>query len=404
MAFGDCVDDSALAAAWDEFCESVRKAGSEIFKEVNPAAPVDRASGFRYLTQNLSQAFDMWLENADTTRPYLHAFNDPLRMLGADNADCIYHQSWINDTDTYRISGNLGTARMFNIAVQGPWKGELHEPFGDTPFANIFGDQLEVSWDRHFELYLSPDPHAGNWIQTKLGTRKIFYRQYFDHWDETPADFRIERIGPSDPPDPLVPMQLIEAMGKAGRFVYECVSDWPDTLFRRSGNLDVPNQFVPLRPRSDDGEESSDTHRGRTIQHMYWDLPENDAIIIEFDADPTDFWQMTNNNLFGGSMDFRYRQVNLTSGMTPTDGDGRTRLVMCRHDPGYQNWIDTQGHARGWLLFRDVQASNPTELTARTVKVDELERRLPSAPTVTPDERAAELTRRAAAVRRRYKY
>ena len=126
MAFGDNPVDASLRDAWHAFCDEVKAAGDHVFKDISGSSDGERTNAFRYLTQNLSQAFDIWLENRDTQRPVPARVlrSDP--RLGADNADCIYLQSWINDHDTYKISGNRGTAKMFNIAVQGAWTGSLH--------------------------------------------------------------------------------------------------------------------------------------------------------------------------------------------------------------------------------------------------------------------------------------
>ena len=50
MAFGDCPDDAALRHAWGRFCERLRESGDEVFKEHNPANPLQRADAFRFLT------------------------------------------------------------------------------------------------------------------------------------------------------------------------------------------------------------------------------------------------------------------------------------------------------------------------------------------------------------------
>jgi hypothetical protein len=259
MAYGDNPNDEALRDGWYAFCDQIKEAGDHIFKDVSGATDGERTNAFRYLTQNLSQAFDMWLENHDARYPTIHAFCGPLRGLGADNADCIYLQSWINDTDTFRISGNKGTAKMFNIAVQGAWKGPLHEPFGDVPVANLTGEQIETDWDGNFEVWISPEPHEGNWIRSVPGTSKIFYRQYFDTWDEVPASYRIERIGSDDEPPPAIePATLLESFGHAGSFVVNCTKDWPDTLWTTHDKYEVPNVFTRYVNKADKADEEAD--------------------------------------------------------------------------------------------------------------------------------------------------
>ena len=104
-------------------------------------------------------------------------------------------------------TGNTGTARFLNFTVQGPrpatqpgtgWPS-LHEPFGDIPEANLLKHQLETSADGSFELWLGGEKRDANWLPTTPGTRKLFVRQGFDSWDETPAQFSIERVGMEKP-------------------------------------------------------------------------------------------------------------------------------------------------------------------------------------------------------------
>jgi hypothetical protein len=405
MAFGDNPNDPALRDGWYAFCEQIKEAGDHIFKDVSGSTDGERTNAFRYLTQNLSQAFDMWLENHDTEYPTIHAFCGPLRGLGADNADCIYLQSWINDHDTFRISGNKGTAKMFNIAVQGAWKGPLHEPFGDVPVANLTGEQIETDWDGNFEVWISPDPHPGNWIQSVPGTRKIFYRQYFDTWDEVPASYRIERVGSDDAPPPAIePATLLETFEDAGNFVVNCTKDWPDTLWSTHDKYEVANVFTRYVNKADKETEDADARRGRVIETVAWDLKPDEALVMEFEADPTSFWQITACSVFGAALEYRYRQVSLTSGMSPVDRDGTTRLIMCEPDPGFANWIDDQGHSRGWLLFRNMLTRSTPDLRTRVVKVADLETEIGDVATrITPEERRAEMRRRREGNLRRFR-
>ena len=141
MALGDCPDDDALRDAWDRFCEQLRGAGEQAFKDYNPSNGPQRADAFRFLTQNLGQAFDLALETRNTAYPQLHRFCSPNRKLGCDAADRSYRQAWIDGEHRYRVSGNTGTARFLNFTLQGarpetqPGTGwpSLHEPFGDIP-------------------------------------------------------------------------------------------------------------------------------------------------------------------------------------------------------------------------------------------------------------------------------
>src|SRR6201994_2608939 len=174
MAYGDGPDDAALQAAWTAFCEQLRNAGERAFKDANAHSGAQRVDAFRFLTQNVSQAFDLALETRDTGYPALHTFCGPTRKLGGDCADFTYQQAWIDGHSTYRVTGSRGTARFFNITVQGrrtPGPGVLHEPFGDTPEANI----TDVG-DGQFELYVGGPERSGHWLPTTADSRKLFIR------------------------------------------------------------------------------------------------------------------------------------------------------------------------------------------------------------------------------------
>ena len=58
MAYGDGPSDEKLRNAWQRFCDQLRSAGDDVFKDVNPGSPILRADAFRFLTQNLGQAFE----------------------------------------------------------------------------------------------------------------------------------------------------------------------------------------------------------------------------------------------------------------------------------------------------------------------------------------------------------
>lgn len=400
MAFGDGPDDAALQSAWVEFCARLQAAGERVFKDANPATGAQRVDAFRFLTQNLGQAFDLALETRDTRFPALHTFCGPTRKLGGDCADFTYQQAWIDGQSTYRLTGTRGTARFFNVTVQGPrvpGPGVLHEPFGDTPEANLLGQQLHVDDDGRFELYIGGPERGPNWLPTTPGSRKLFIRQGFDRWDELPAQLRIERVD-MDSPKPLpTPAGMVEAMGWAGEFVTGLMTDWPDFPFAYGGvDVEHPNAF----PRVDTTD--ADSKRGRAAANMYWKLAADEALIVEFDAHDG-LWMFTNMGTFFNSMDYLYRPVSYTPSRTKVDRDGRIRLVLAHRDPGVHNWLDTQGFECGNLTYRHMLEGHPAPLDTRTVKLGDLSDALPEGTAmVSPAERTAAMWERFHGIRRRY--
>jgi hypothetical protein len=413
MAFGDSPHDEAVRDAWHRFCEQLKAAGDLVFKDHNPATSLQRADGFRFLTQNLSQAFDLALETRDTRHPMLHAFCAPNRKLGADNADFVYLQAWIDGQSVYKITGNKGSARFLNFAVQGPRPEKdvyydadvpnLHEPFGDTPEANLLGRDLKAEWDGSFVLYIGGPEREPNWLPTTAGSRKLFIRQGFDRWEEESAQFRIERLGMDEPRRLPTHETILESVRWAGDFLTGAMRDWPDRELRIEslfGENEI-NKFPASRYAGI--AEERDQRRGRFINTMHWRLAPDEALIIEFE-NYDGFWMFTNMGTFWNSMDYLYRPVSYTPSRTAVDSDNRVRLVMTHADPGYANWLDTQGFEEGYLTYRNVLSRVFPPIETKLVKLRELPGHLPEdSRRVSPEERSRQLHERFNAIRRRYR-
>jgi hypothetical protein len=401
MALGDGDSDAALHDAWGQFCDQLRAAGDRAFKDRNPTSAAHRADAFRFLTQNLGQAFDLGLETRDPRHPMIHAFCHPTRKLGSDCADFTYQQAWIDGASTYRISGTRGTAPFFNVTVQGArpdGPGVLHEPFGDVPEANLSGDQLVTTAGGEFELFVGGPRRDGNWLPTSRDSRKLFIRQGFDRWDETPAQLSIERVGMDAPPPVPTPATLISAMQWAGTFVTGLMDDWPEFPFTHGGVDETrPNAFPEVRAAADDAL------RGRAAAAMHWSIGPDEALIVEFPAHDG-LWMLTNMGVFFTSMDYLYRPVSYTPSRTSVDADGMVRIVLTHDDPGCHNWMDTQGFERGNLTYRHMLGGHPVPLTTRLVARTELTDSLPTDTTmVTAAQRRDQMWQRFNGIRRRYR-
>lgn len=419
MSFGDCEVDGDLRDAWRQFCRRLEEAGDQVFKETIPAKPLHRADAFRFLTQNLGQAFDLALETKDTRYPVIHEFCTPFCKLGGDNADYTYQQAWIDGESVYRISGNRGSSSFFNIAVQGhrpetnpgrPGWRNLHEPFGDTPEANLLGDDMEVAWDGSIEIIIGgerPDPAlCPNWLPTTPDTRKLFIRNGFNDIDEIPARIRIERIGMAEPRPMPTPGDLIEAMDWAGTFLTGMMRDNPDWAYNNAEDVDPDNLNVFPTTRRNKNDPvynvEKDRIRGRSIYAMCWKLEADEAMIIEWEKNDL-FWMITNLGTSMNSMDYLYRPISYTPSRTIVDSDGKVRLVMAHSDPGFHNWIDTCGFERGMMVNRNQGTDRITEIATRVVKHADLGALMPSdSARISAQERSALLQHRFHAITRRY--
>jgi hypothetical protein len=333
----------------------------------------------------------------------------------AATADFVYQQAWIDGQSVYRISGNRGTARFLNFAVQGErpisrpdqpeWRN-LHEPFGDTPRANLFGHDMEIGWDGSFELYIGGERRGPNWLPTTPDTRKLFIRQGFDDWSELPARMRIERLDMAEPRPMPTPAEMIEAMGRAGTFMLGLSRDWPDWPYSFAEDVDptAQNRFPGARRASGDPvyNPELDKKRGRAPSTMCWTLAPDEALVVEWDRNDL-FWMMTNMGMSFNSMDYLYRPVSYSPARAKVDSDGRIRMILAHRDPGFHNWIDTCGFERGQLCNRNMLTDFATEFRTQLVKHDALGDVLPAdTQRVTAEERVQMMRTRFHAIMRRY--
>jgi hypothetical protein len=408
MAYGEGAADRDLKTAWDTFCDALREAGDLAFKDANPANDLQRADAFRFLTQNLGQAFDLALETRDPAYPQIHRFTTPTMKLGGDVADFTYRQAWISGEHTYRIAGKRGTARWLNVTVQGPrpetipgteWPS-LHEPFGDIPECNMLGSQIEADADGSFELFIGGEERPANWLPLTPGSRKLFIREAFDAWGETPTAMTIERIGMAKPRPLPGPTRMTEAMDWAGRFVTGLMEQWPEHAWMTSGGVVDPAQANRFPGASADSAD--DATRGRMAAHMVWRLEPDEALVVEMAAHEG-FWIFGMGGAFMGSMDFLHREASYTPARTAVDGDGMVRLVLAHRDPGIANWLDTQRFAAGNLTYRNLMSQTSAPIRTRLVKHADLPQTLPPGTAmVTPEQRSARLLERYRAVKLRF--
>ena len=408
MAYGDGPADEALHSAWHAFCDQLLGAGDLAFKDANPPAPLHRVDALRFLTQNLGQTFDLALETKDAAFPQIHYFTTPTMKLGGDVSDFTYRMAWISGDHAYKITGKRGTARWFNLTVQGPrpnkipgtdWPS-LHEPFGDIPECNILGHQLKTDAEGNFELFIGGTRQGENWLPTTLGSRKLFIREAFDAWGETPTSLTIERLGMDVPRPPASPETMVSAIGWAGDFITGVMRDWPEHSWMTSGGVcdpGQPNVFPAAAANTAD-----DAKRGRLAANMVWQLEPHEALIVEMD-NHDGFWMFGMGGVFMQSRDYLHRTTSYTPARTRVDSDNVVRFVIAHDDPGVHNWLDTQGFSGGNLGYRNLMSQNPATFRTRLVARADLLAVLPAdTAKVSRAERTAQLQRRYHSIKLRF--
>lgn len=401
MAYGDTPYDEELLKGWEDFCDKLKASAEPIFRDHLPSTPVDRAEGFRYLARSISLALDFELEHNDSLRPNFWRLFHPTRKQGGDNADALYLLARIDGNETYRISGNLGSAHFVAITVMDPRPG----PWGAAPTETMFRKDIQTEWDGSFVLTLSPDPQPGNWLRTNPKSFRVTVRQFFGDWErEGPMDVRIERVGELElePPAPLAPEQVTRGLRGAGQWLADSASQWAEYLHARYGDLPL-NEFTA--PQEAAKSQRLDAQPGGTSIRCKWLVKPDEALIIEFTPSPAGWWNCEMNNAWLETMDYRYHHCGgINVKQRVLEEDGSVRIVISHRDPGVPNWLDTAGHEEGSLGIRWMLADHVPETKTRVVKLSELSSALPeNARRFDPAKRPEEIQRRRIAVDRRFR-
>jgi hypothetical protein len=112
---------------------------------------------------------------------------------------------------------------------------------------------------------------------------------------------------------------------------------------------------------------------------------------------------MTNMGVFFNSMDYLYRPVSYTPSRTKVDSDGKVRLILCHDDPGYHNWMDTQGFTRGNMTYRNLMSEAQAAFRTELVKRSQLEHAIPAdTARVSHEDRVRQMRERFDGIRQRY--
>ena len=386
--------EKILRQAWRDFCDELKRAVDIPFGPTVPPHVNERTAGIEVLARNISLAMNFQHDYADPRFPELMHYFDPVRKQGGDNTDAVYLGATINGSDTYRISGDRGSACYFAVTAvergQTPWGGKVAQ--------TLFAHDLQVQSDGHFELLCSPEPQPGNWLRTTPETFRVTFRQFFADWErERPMKARIDRLsGDMNPPAPLAPERLAQQLLAAAKWVNESIEFWVHMINMWKV---IPNTFRSYKQLAD---RAIDATPGGEPMIAYWVLPPDEALVIRVRPPHCRYWAVEFGNFWWTSMDYRYRLSNTNCHYAQLEDDGELIVVISHEDPGLPNWLDPSGFAEGYVCIRWMLADcYPTPETTQ-VKAAQLIQHLPAGiRRITPEQRREQLvTRRRGVINR----
>jgi hypothetical protein len=380
--------DVGLPAAWSHLMHQLDAAARIVESDAASRNRVDLAAGMRHLLVLLATGLDEALRfDPDPILRVQRASTNDILTWGMECPDCLYTRATMRGGESYRLSGNRGTARYVGLQTMN----------GIASTSNALVDELVTDGDGNFEVVLSADQHDGNWMPIDGAHPTLTVRHFFYDWDtETPSSLRIERIG--DPvwheavdvdSDVLVSRQLVAL----GDFVHDNLD-----FFLQFGAAAPPNGFLPPIDRTAIGAAAENKPViGR------WELDAEQALIPEVEPPQGVYWSYSLGNPWWETIHYGRHQSSLNADQAVVDSDGLVRVVVCGRDPGVANWLDTAGFSNGAMILRCVRTDSAPIPSSRVVAFDEIASALPAdTARVTADQRASVLDRRRRAVHERF--
>jgi hypothetical protein len=395
-------DDPRLAsgAAWRELVAALARAEQRVLGPGAPAAPRDRAEGFRHLLRFLVAGHLLCVEHADPKTPRFARMVDPAWPWGLDMPDCLYLFAPLCGDAVYRVWGSRGTATHVDFQVN--WGhfalGDI-AAWGTVSSANDL--ELDFATDGTFELWLGGSPRSRNWLPLAPNVEFLLVRQYFGDWErEQPGDLAIERVGGDGPTPPPRSDEIAARLDRLVTWLDRGGALW-ERMSRGLVEGMAPNSLVVTRPAESAQRAGL---RGQVYGIGNFHCATEEAVIVRFDPPRCRHWSVSLANWWWESLDFGSRQTSLNAHQAQLDVDGAFRGVIAHSDPGVPNWLDTAGHERGTLAIRFLLADEAPKVELERVALPELAAALPrSTPRVSRAERAAQLAQRRNAVRRRFR-
>lgn len=382
--------DTELQKSWNQFADKIRELGPWLMSQ--PGVPKDdpqvRSDGYRYLATLLYVGLDIHLLNADPNRPQWTPTFTEYAGYGGDQHDGVYHSTQIDPSGTYRIVGRARGGLPVSATIQtmsGWWTPGM--PNKTVKTQSVSGFELEA--DGSFVLFLGGPKRNGNWMALTPDITHLMARQYIaDDSRQRPYALRIDRIDtpPSVPEESDTPRALAKKLRNATGFVKLLASSY---LVTSRQAMESRNKLKPLSPEDR-------AALGASLDNNYyrgsWDLGADEALLIEITPTQAVYWSVSACNFWLQALPQASSPSEINNLDAVKDSDGKIRVVVSNRDPGYANWLATDGLKLGILVARWTLRKGEEHIVTRKVAFNELPSLMPKdSKRLTAAERQAQL-------------
>lgn len=260
-------------------------------------------------------------------------------LPGLFNPDNIYRNALLDDTASYRISGERGS------------HVQLTFQFIDSfPLIGLSKDLLVINLDKlgvkpgdRFEFFLGGPKRNGLWWPMPKGAKAVLARQTFNDWGlETHTTLHIERLDATQ----IIPAGP-ERLVLAADYLQKATSLWADNYMKGLRLLPI-NSIPPMRA-------SKERDGGLSGQHTAiarFKLDEGEALLITARLSDAAYQAIQIGNYWFATPNPVMHQSSLNMSQTYVSKDGHIRYVISNEDPGIANWLEAGRNKDGYILMR----------------------------------------------------
>jgi len=334
------------------------------------------AEGFRYLLHLLAAGCEHHLEG-DPDRPMFTRVVSPQRKVLGDNPDAIYYWTRVRGDRSYRIRGAIGGAAYTSFTVHGrdAAGGSMERVVSD-----VSDRDLAIGADGRYEIVLSPEPAAGNWLRLEPDATSLVTRHYFERAESVAADpdvsiaLRIEPIDPPTAPPPLDDAALAARLRALAAYLRANTLGMPAPA--EAPAYPFVSRTPNVLPRPSSFRAAGTATLGAVDIHYAmapYLLQPDEALVMEGRLPPCRFANVMLWNMHMQTLEYRFHRTSLNRRQMSLAPDGSFRVVIAHRDPGVPDWLDTEGHRLGTVFWRILlPESPPEEIRSRVVRLDEL--------------------------------
>lgn len=311
-----------------------------------------------------------------------------------DNADRIYRIATVDPASTYVIEGKRNA-----LASNGDFSFDVTVD-GITTLATLKAEDIDVGADGAFTILLDATPTAGRRNHMTLPPRgdTMVIRDTFSDWDrQLPNRLTIRKLGSEPTKAGLfvravqVTISLLQTYARFDAMLMD--------MFRQN----PINQLVPQVRSAENG-------MGGTVNAASpFNLKDDEALVLTIDPQGANYVGLHLTDPWLRSIPFWNNISSLSIAQARRGPDGSITVVIAVRDPGYANWMSTNGLNDGFISLRmeDIRASSSVDplkavRASTVVKISQLPTLLPPyIERVNADQRARQLAAREAGFRKR---